>query len=102
MQLQGCIETIEFGQVRLIREKDQRSVFGYGIIFNGRIFWGWAERLQKKRMKLLSRIRVTEHPEKCFAVVVIGNKIEMLVALTEQEIFFFGALLARVMHLSKI
>ena len=59
MQLQGRIETIEFGQVRLIREKDRHSVFGYGIIFNGRIFWGWAERLQKKRMKLLSRIRVS-------------------------------------------
>lgn len=42
-------------------------------------------------MKLLSRIRVTEHPEQCFAVVVIGIKIEMLVALTEQEIFFLGA-----------
>ena len=91
VQLQGCIETIEFGQVRLIREKDRCSVFGYGIIFNGRIFWGWAERLQKKRIKLLSRIRVTEHPEQCFAVVVIGNKIEMLVTLAEQEVFSLGA-----------
>lgn len=48
-------------------------------------------------------LRVTKQPQQCLAVVVIGEKVEMFVALAKKEVLFYVfAFSSRVVIVSQL